>query len=75
MKNSRTKKLTTVGMLCALACNAAFFYKRHRTKSGAVKALACGWTCQIAVITFLIYKPVVTTLRKLQLVFDTDVTK
>lgn len=94
---------------CSFACIAAFFYKRHRTKPGAVKALACGWACQIAVmmlwnwlvapiymgypreaveallltaflpfnllkgglnagITFLIYKPVVTALRRLQLV-------
>lgn len=179
MKNSRTKKLTTVGMLCALAyiavavgripvvlflkydpkdvvivigglifgpltslamavivsvvemvtisstgvwgcmmnmissgsfaCTAAFLYKRHRTRRGAVAAFVCGVACQIAVmmlwnwlvapvymgypreaveallltaflpfnllkgglnagITFLIYKPVVTTLRRLNLV-------
>lgn len=45
----------------SFACTAAFLYKRHRTKRGAVAALAAG-------ITFLIYKPVVTTLRRLQLV-------
>lgn len=94
---------------CSFACTTAFIYKRHRRRSGAVAALACGWGCQIAVmmlwnrlvapvymgypeeaveallltaflpfnllkggvnagITFLIYKPVVTTLRRLHLV-------
>lgn len=94
---------------CSFACTASFFYKRHRTRTGAVAALAVGWGCQIAVmmlwnwlaapiymgypreaveallltaflpfnllkgglnagITFLIYKPMVTTLRRLHLV-------
>ena len=94
---------------CSFACTAAFLYKRHHTRSGAVAALVCGVACQIAVmmlwnwlaapvymgypreaveallltaflpfnflkgglnagITFLIYKPVVTTLRRLNLV-------
>lgn len=94
---------------CSFACTAAFFYQRHRTKRGGAAALGCGWACQTAVmmlwnwlvapiymgypreaveallftaflpfnllkgglnagITFLIYKPVVTILRRLQLV-------
>lgn len=94
---------------CSFACTAAFFYQRHRTKRGGMTALACGWASQIAImmlwnwlvapiymgypreaveallftaflpfnvlkgglnagITFLIYKPVVTALRRLQLV-------
>lgn len=94
---------------CSFACTTAFLYKRHRTRPGAVAALAVGWSCQVAVmmlwnwliapiymgypreaveallftaflpfnflkgglnagITFLIYKPVVTTLRRLHLV-------
>lgn len=94
---------------CSFACTAAFLYQKYHTRRGAVAALGCGWACQIAVmmlwnwlvapiymgypreaveallltaflpynllkgglnagITFLIYKPVVTTLRRLHLV-------
>lgn len=53
---------------CSFACTAAFLYKKHRKRSGAVAALAAGWACQIAGITFFIYKPVVTALRRLHLV-------
>lgn len=35
---------------CSFACTAAFLYKRHRKRSGAVAALAAGWACQIAVM-------------------------
>lgn len=61
---------------CSFACIAAFFYKKHRTRIGAVAALL--FTAFLpfnllkgglnAGITFLIYKPVVTTLRRLHLV-------
>lgn len=63
MKNSRTKKLTTVGMLCAFAYVAVeallltAFLPFNLLKGG----LNAG-------ITFLLYKPIVTTLRRLHLV-------
>lgn len=35
---------------CSFACTTAFIYKNKRKLSGAILALLCGWSCQVAVM-------------------------
>lgn len=50
MNIRKTKKLTTIGMLCAFSCPAAFLYHKKRKLSRAMLGLCCGWGCQIVVM-------------------------
>ncbi len=100
---------------CSFACTAAFIYSKRHQLSGAIGGLFCGWSCQVVVmilwnylitpfymgypreaviellipaflpfnlikgglnaaITMLVYKPVVTVLRRSHLIESTQVT-